>query len=127
MDQVRERKQKLEQELHILEDDFQRRISSLKGGMDELKEPVDYIRRHPMKSVAAAAGIGFVAGLLKKKRKGQSQVTNGEGSRESRSSSGLTSYIMDELQHLAAQKAITYLSELIDRQLSGMKKESDSE
>jgi hypothetical protein len=127
MDQVRERKQKLEQELHILEDDFQRRISSLKGGMDELKEPVDYIRRHPMKSVAAAAGIGFVAGLLKKKRKGRSDEPISDGSREPRSSSGLTSYIMDELQHLAAQKAITYLSELIDRQLSGMKKETDSE
>ena len=127
MDQVRDRKKKLEQELQILEGDFQRRISSLKGGMDELKEPVDYIKRHPIKSVAVAAGLGFVTGLLKRKRRGRIAASDGEESVSTRSSSGLTSYIVDELQHLAAQKAITYLSEIIDRQLSGIKKGPDTE
>jgi len=127
MHDVRERKQKLEKELELLEGDFHRRLTSLKGGMDELKEPSRFIKERPVKSVAIAAGIGFAVGLLKKKRKrsaGSGKITNEP---EGRRSPGITSFIVEELQHLAAQKAMVYLSELIDRQISGLKKDSGSD
>ncbi|PWN06672.1 DUF883 C-terminal domain-containing protein [Rhodohalobacter mucosus] len=128
MQDVRERKQKLEQEIELLEVDFQRRLSSLKGGMDELKEPTRYIKESPVKSVAIAAGIGFAVGLLKKKRKRSYPGTEqGTSEKESRRSPGITSFIVEELQHLAAQKAMMYLSEIIDRQLSGLKKRPESD
>ena len=126
MKDVRERKQKLEQELHILEGDFQRRFSSLKGGVEELKEPTRYIKKNPFLSVAVAAGIGFTAGLLKKRRKRPEagQIT---GESESRRSPGITSFNIEELQHLAAQKAMMYLSDLIDKQISGLKNRPESD
>lgn len=127
MRDVRERKQKLEQEIELLEGGFHRRLSGLKGGMDELKEPTRYIKESPVKSVAMAAGIGFAIGLLKKKRKHSSGSGKGTTEPESRRSPGITSFIVEELQHLAAQKAMMYLSELIDRQISGLKKRSDSD
>lgn len=126
MHDVRERKQKLEQELELLEGDFHRRLSSLKGGMDELKEPTRFIENSPLKSVAIAAGIGFAVGLLKKKKK-RSNSAHSTSESESRHSPGITSFIVEELQHLAAQKAMMYLSEVIDRQISGLKKRSGSD
>lgn len=123
MAEVRNRKESLKQEIRLLEGDFERRINVLKSSVNDIRKPSLAIRKNPLKSVAIATGAGFIAGLLKrKKRSGKN-----ENRMQSGKSSGLTTFIIHELQHLAAQKAMMYLSDLIDRQISGLKNRSDSD
>jgi ElaB/YqjD/DUF883 family membrane-anchored ribosome-binding protein len=123
MDEVRSRKESLKQEIRLLEGDFERRVKVLKSNVNEIRKPSKVIRKSPLKSVAIAVGAGFAAGLLKRKRRSGKT----EDSTPSGKSSGLTTFIIHELQHLAAQKAMLYLSDLIDRQISGLKKRPDSD
>lgn len=123
MAEVRDRKEKLKQEVKLLESGFEHRITSFKRNINEIRKPAQTIKKSPLKSVAIAAGAGFMVGLLKRKKR----PGNKEDGMLSGRSSGLTNFIINELQHLAAQKAIFYLSDLIDRQIPVLKKRPDSE
>lgn len=127
MIEVRDRKEKLKQEIRLLESGFESRVTHLKGSINEIRKPAGLIKNSPIKSVAIAAGIGFAIGLLKKKRKRSSGSGQGTIEPEGRRSPGITSFIVEELQHLAAQKAMMYLSELVDKQISGLKNRSGSD
>lgn len=127
MIEVRERKEKLKQEIRLLESGFENRVTHLKDSINEIRKPARLIKNSPVKSVAIAVGIGFAVGLLKKKRKRSSGSGQSAIEPEGRRTPGITSFIVEELQHLAAQKAMMYLSELIDKQISGLKKNSGSD
>jgi ElaB/YqjD/DUF883 family membrane-anchored ribosome-binding protein len=114
MAEVRNRKESLKQEIRLLEGDFERRVNVLKSSVNDIRKPSLAIRKNPLKSVAITVVAGFTVGILRRKsrpgKKGNGTVTG--------RSSGLTSFIIDELQHIAAKKILEYLSELLDRQLT---------
>ncbi len=118
MSEIRQRKEKLREEIKELEAGFEKRITTTKGIVSNTIQPANYIRKNPLKSVGTAVAAGFVFGLLKRKRRGGREKTG----KRSNVSSGFTSILMNELKHIAAQKAMVYLSELIDQQLSSRKK-----
>lgn len=120
MKQLEERKEKLDMEIKLLEQGFSDKASGLRDKLNLLADPAAYVKKHPFKSVAWAAGAGIVAGLLKpgRKRKRASGTADGGAGK----SYGITSIFLEELRHLAVRKAMIYLSELIDQQMADYRK-----
>jgi hypothetical protein len=123
MEEVRRQKEQLREEIKALESGFEKRITTVKGVVVNTLQPTNYIRKKPLKSVGTAVAAGFLVGLLKRGRR----AGRGKAGKRSNHSSGFTSILMNELKHIAAQKAMVYLSELIDQQLSSRKKSSSED
>jgi len=121
MEEVRARKVKLEEEIHLLESGFENRISKVKSSIGHAVNPAKYVKKNPLKSVAVAAAAGFTLGLLKRSNKSHkySKPVSNPGS-------GISSILMNELKHLAVQKAVNYLSDVVDQQLASRER-SDSD
>ncbi|MDZ7757139.1 DUF883 C-terminal domain-containing protein [Rhodohalobacter sp.] len=122
MAEVKERKKKLEKEIQVLESGFEARISNLTKGVGIATNPKKYVKNNPLKSVAIAAAAGFTLGILKRSRK-KSRDYSPE--KKSNPRSGISSILMNELKHMAVQKAMYYISELVDQQIAG-RNQSDS-
>jgi ElaB/YqjD/DUF883 family membrane-anchored ribosome-binding protein len=116
--ELQERKKKLDTEIKLLEQGFSNKASGLKEKLELLSNPAGYVKKHPFKSVAWAAGAGLLVGMLKPKRKRGSSSTNTSPGR----SYSITSVFLEELRHLAVRKAMHYLSDLIDQQMDDFKK-----
>jgi len=121
MEKITAHKEELKQDIRKIEGDFKGRISNVKGTITEILHPTEQIKKYPFKAVGVALGVGLVCGLLKsskKKRRRESQ----ESYHPTPPGSGFTSLLLNELKHLAARKAIHYMSDLIDEQVSSLKK-----
>lgn len=121
MEEVRVQKENLKKEIQLLESGFERRIQKARHKLGHFTSPSESIRRKPLRSVAIAAGVGFAAGILRRGRSGKKKVTHPG------TSGGFSSFLFNELKHVAARKAMFYLSELVDQQIHAMaqKKRSD--
>jgi ElaB/YqjD/DUF883 family membrane-anchored ribosome-binding protein len=110
MSELRERKEKLQEELDALENDIEGRISGVQKKLMGNLEPVSIIKRHPFTSVGASILAGLAIGLIGKKGKRE----------ETGDSSGVefSRIVIDEVKKLAAKKAVQSLSDLIDQKLS---------
>lgn len=117
MAEVKERKRKLEEEIRLLEVGFEKRFSNVKESVTTAANPVKYVKKNPIKSVAVAATAGFTLGLLKRSRK-----TRGYSKVKSNPGSGLSSILMNELKHMAVHKAMNYLSDVVDQSLASRKR-----
>ncbi|MCH8549119.1 MAG: hypothetical protein LAT80_09585 [Balneolaceae bacterium] len=129
LDEIKEQRERLQNEIRGLETGFSDRITKIKGELNSITTPVQKIREKPLKSVAIAAGVGFLAGILRRSRKSRKKSSAAPAAPVSPppSGSGFTSMLMNEMKHLAARKAMFYLSELIDRQISELKDTSDEQ
>lgn len=123
LEEIKERRKRLQVEIRSLEESFGERISGIKDEIQSISTPAKKIRGKPLKSVAVAAGAGFLIGLIRRPRRKKRDVppTN---STPPKSRTGFSSLLMNELKHLAARKAMFYISELIDRQISDLKDQS---
>jgi hypothetical protein len=108
------RKETLKQEIHEIERGFGSRISGVKKGFDNTVRIKSNVQKSPLKSVAIAAGAGFLVGMLRRKKK---IVHSGRIPGNT-----LTSILVRELKQIAAQKAMFYLSEFVDQQISSFQK-----
>ncbi len=122
MSDLKERKQKLKEEIQSLENGFDSRITHLKKGLLNTAHPTEYIKSNPIKSLAIGAAAGFTIGLLKRGKKSRSHSKKVSNSRN-----GISSILMNELKHMAVQKTMYYISDLIDEQISSRKKTSSEE
>jgi hypothetical protein len=122
MAEVKERKRKLEEEIRLLESGFEARISNVKKGVESVVNPKQYVKKNPLKSVAVAAAAGFTLGMLKRSKKSRnySKVKSNPGS-------GISSILMNELKHMAVQKAMYFISDLVDQQIAERKNSSSKE
>jgi ElaB/YqjD/DUF883 family membrane-anchored ribosome-binding protein len=114
--ELQEKKKKLDMEIKLLEKGFAGRAEKAKAKIDAISNPAAYIRKHPFRTVAIAAGAGLVTGLLKPKRRQPA------GQAPAGRSHGITSVFLEELRHLAVRKAMLYLSDLIDQQMADFQK-----
>jgi hypothetical protein len=115
-------KEELKQDIRKIEGDFKGRISNVKGTITEILHPAEQIKKYPFKAVGVALGVGLVYGLLKSSKKKRRRRENQESYHPAPPNSGFTSLLFDELKHLAARKAMHYMSDLIDQQVSSLKK-----
>ena len=124
MADIRERKKNLEDEIRMLESGFESRISKVKSGLGSAANPTSYVKKNPLKSVAVAAAAGFTLGILKSSNK---KTRNYSTEKKSKPRSGISSILLNEFKHMAVQKAMYYISELVDQQIADRKKSSSAE
>lgn len=122
MAELKERKEKLEEEIRSLENGFETRITNVKSGILKTAHPTEFIKSNPLKSMAVAAAAGFTIGLLRRGKRSRSY-----SQKKSNPRNGIPSILKNELKHLAVQKAMYYISDLIDQQISGRKKSTSEE
>lgn len=120
---ILKRKKEIKDDIQLLESGFEKRFSGISKGLKDTAKVKKYIVKHPFISVAAATGLGFLTGALRRKKRGGKHSS---GYSES-PGSGLTSLVLGELKQIAARKAVHYISDLVDRQVSSYQKKSDQE
>lgn len=114
MREIRQKKKQLRDDLDLLESGFENRISKVSNFLPGKIHPVKTIQKHPLESVGIAVLIGTAAGLLSgsgRKRKGDSQS-------ESSSKEGFTSLVFNELKRVAAFKAASYISNMLETKMT---------
>ncbi len=120
MNEIRQRKKKLRDELDFLESGFENRISKVSSMIPGNLNPVETIRKHPLKTVGFSILLGAVAGLAtgsgKKKRRKSEEIES-----DSASSQGFSSMVFNELKRVAAFRAASYISEMLENSLAGDK------
>lgn len=117
MADFRKRKIRLQDDLELLEGSFENRYTKAKKSLLGSFKPVETIKKRPLQAVALSVAAGVVLGLSsKKKRKKRSRSENYSDSSSSRSV-GFTSLLIDEVKRIAAQRAASYISEMMDKKL----------
>jgi ElaB/YqjD/DUF883 family membrane-anchored ribosome-binding protein len=116
MSDIRLRKKKLQDDLDLLEGSFENRITRIRKNIMGAFEPVEYIKRNPFKSVGVAVIAGIALGLSGRKKGGDD-----EGGRSATNKLIFSTLLLDELKRLAAQRAASYVSDLIDQRMNSTK------
>lgn len=113
MADIRKRKKKLEDDLDLLEDDFEDRISSAQKKVLGPLQPINLIKENPFKAVGTSVLIGVVLGLIGNEKTPKEKSSVSDSHKEK-----LFDLLFNEVKRVAARKAATYLSELIDERMS---------
>lgn len=116
MADIRKRKKKLEDDLELLEGDFENRISSAKKKILGPLQPIELVKKNPFKAVGTSILLGAAIGLMGKE-KSSSETASVENSHKEK----LFDLLFNEVKRVAARKAATYLSKLIDEKISSRK------
>lgn len=113
MADIRKRKKKLEDDLELLEDDFENRISKAQKKVLGPLKPIDYIKKNPFKAVGTSVIVGVALGLM-----GNDKSSDGEVSADIHKEK-MFDLIFSEVKRVVARKAASYLSDLIDEKFAG--------
>jgi len=113
MADIKRRKKKLEDDLELLEGDFEHRISSAQKKVLGPLKPIDYIKKHPFKAVGTSVVVGIAFGLI-----GSGKSSNSTGTEGAKHKEKLFELLFNEVKRVAARKAATYISEMIDEKIS---------
>lgn len=113
MSEVRKRKKKLEDDLELLEWDFENRLTNVREKVLGKIDPISIIKKNPFKAVGTSVLVGIAIGMMGKEEFSE----EGESSRQVHKEK-LFNLLFNEVKRVAARKAATYLSDLIDEQIS---------
>lgn len=113
MADIRKRKKKLEDDLDLLEDDFEDRISSVQKKVLGPLQPINLIKENPFKAVGTSVLVGVALGLMGKEKSSGEKKSVDDSQKEK-----LFELLFNEVKRVAARKAATYLSDLIDERIS---------
>lgn len=116
---IRSRKQQLEGDIELLEKGFENRISRVGKKFNNTVKLKKFIKKNPLIAVSAATGLGLLVGLIKKKKRAKRSEDIIESP-----DSGLNSLIFSELKRVAARKAVHFISDIVDRQVSSYQDKS---
>lgn len=124
MAELRERKTKLERDILGLEHRFQKRSNRIQKTVKGAVQPLSYIRKNPVKAVCISVLAGFALGTLG--RRGSSKPSRSPKKNRHSSNSTFSSMLLNELKHVAAQKAMKFTSDYIEHKIaSSAKTDSD--
>lgn len=113
MAEIKFRKKKLKDDIDLLESGFKNRVEKVQSYIPVTINPAESIRKHPFRAMGVAIASGLVIGLSSKKKRSRPEK---EGSNmSSNNDSGFTSLLMYELKRLAANRAVSYISDFIDQ------------
>jgi hypothetical protein len=122
MSEITAHKEELKEDIRNLESGFKLRVTKTKESVMKTLKPVDQIKKNPFIAVGAAVGIGLLIGLMGRRNKRSSHSIP----QAAPAKVGISSFILNEFKHLAARKAMFYLSDLIDQKISSFKKDSSN-
>lgn len=114
MADIRRRKKKLEDDLELLEDDFENRISKAQKKILGPLQPIEYIKKNPFKAVGTSVIVGVALGLMGNNKSPDVDGTDSSNVHKER----LFDLLFSEIKRVAARKAASYLSDLIDEKIS---------
>lgn len=112
MSEIRKRKKKLEDDLELLEGDFENRILSVQSKLMGTLEPLEIIKKNPFKAVGTSVVIGLAIGLIGEKKRGEGEEHTADIHKEK-----LVHLLLNEFKRVAARKAASYLSDFIDKKI----------
>lgn len=112
MSEIRKRKKKLEDDLELLEGDFENRITNVQQKVLGKIDPVSSIKKNPFKAVGTSVLIGLAIGLMGEKGTSEEEIESHVHKEK------LFNLLFNEIKRVAARKTATYLSEFIDEQIS---------
>lgn len=112
MADIRKRKKELEDDLELLEDDFEHRISKAQKKVLGPLKPVEYIKKNPLKAVGTSVIIGVALGIM-----GKSESKDGEITTDIHKEK-MFDLLFSEVKRVVARKAASYLSDFIDEKIS---------
>ncbi|MDZ7719242.1 MAG: hypothetical protein U5K72_10545 [Balneolaceae bacterium] len=118
MADIRKRKKKLEDDLELLEGDFEKRISSAQKKVFGPLQPIELIKKNPFKSVGTSILVGVAIGLMGKGKSATESTSVDDSQKEK-----LFDLLFTEVKRVAARKAATYLSDFIDEKISNRERE----
>jgi ElaB/YqjD/DUF883 family membrane-anchored ribosome-binding protein len=119
MTEIRLRKKELKGDLDLLEGTFESRITNLRKKVTGFFQPADYIKKNPIRSVGSAVVLGIVLGLSGKKKSNRDEEGTSYSNRLV-----FSSLLMDELKRIAARRAASYVSEMINQKINSKKEDS---
>lgn len=112
MADIRKKKKNLEDDLDLLEDNFENRISKAQKKVLGPLKPIDYIKKNPFKAVGTSVVVGIALGLM-----GSEKSSNGEISSDIHKEK-MFDLLFSEVKRVVARKAASYLSDIIDEKIS---------
>lgn len=124
IEEIKLRKQKLQQEIDLIEDKYTRKAKNISGGVQNTLKPLQTIRDNPFKSLGISVAVGILIGASGR-RKSENRSDNESGATITTSKNdGFTSLLMSELKRMAAKRAMMYISDLVDKKvMPGLTKE----
>lgn len=122
LEKIKRRKEELQAEIDRIEDNYITKASNIERKVKGVLRPVHNIRQKPFTTVGISVAVGFVIGYLRKKKSSKSSKSrkfkdSSQSAYDGKSDTGFTTLLMAELQRLAAQRAMMYVSDLIDKRL----------
>lgn len=122
LEKIKRRKEELQAEIDRIEDNYITKASNIERKVKSVLRPVHNIRQKPFTSVGISVAVGFVIGFLRKKKSSKSSKSrkfkdSSPSAYDGKSDTGFTTLLMAELQRLAAQRAMMFVSDLIDKRL----------
>lgn len=114
MADIRRRKKKLEDDLELLEDDFENRITRAQKRVLGPLQPIEYIKKNPFKAVGTSVIVGVALGIMGNNKSSDLDGTDSSNVHKER----LFDLLFSEVKRVAARKAASYLSDLIDQKIS---------
>ncbi|CAN5150198.1 hypothetical protein BH23BAC3_BH23BAC3_28440 [soil metagenome] len=129
LEKIKRRKEELQAEIDRIEDNYISKASEIERKVKSVLRPVHNIRKKPFTTVGISVAVGFVIGFLRKKksRKTQKSHKSSPSDFNGKSDTGFTTLLMAELKRLAAQRAMTYVSEVIDQRVMPRLSKSNDE
>jgi len=117
MADFRKRKIRLQDDLELLEGSFENRFKKARKSLLGSFKPVESIKNRPLQAVAISVAAGVVLGLSSKKKRKKRADTGNYSENSTSGSVGFTSLLLDEVKRIAAQRAASYISEMMDKKL----------
>lgn len=117
MTEFRKRKCSLQDDLELLEGSFENRFNDARERFFGSFKPIETIKKKPLQTVALSVAAGLIIGLSGKKKRNK-QDSGEHGSSRSSTSTGFTSLLFDEVKRIAARRAASYISDMMDQKLS---------
>lgn len=112
MSDIIQQKNRLKDDLELLEGSFENRITSLKNNIFGPIKPVRLIRKKPFHAIGFALFAGIALGLAKKKQRASSDNS------DSSSSLKFSGLLFDEVKRIAARRAADYISDFVEQKMT---------
>ncbi|MFU8812717.1 MAG: hypothetical protein ACNA78_07085 [Balneolaceae bacterium] len=106
-------KKELQRDVSRLEQTYIKRAERTAGKVKRTLQPIQSIKKDPVKAVAVSVAVGFLLGFTRSGRKKRREPSSTTGTTRY----GFSSMLFDELKRLAAHKAMIYVSDLVDREV----------
>lgn len=107
---IKQRKQELKAEIDRIETKYSDQTSKIENSVKKALQPMKEIRKKPFKALGVSIGVGFVVGFLTGGSRKKRREPIGYGT-------GFSSLFMAELKRVAAQRAMLYLSDMLDEKV----------